>query len=101
MLTSAKLDATGQHWVSHLANYKFDIEYRSGKSNIDADALSRIKWSEKMPQQVSYQAVAAVLDSTKLEDAPVEALFISQQVVPDLDSTWLRDLVGVDWSTVQ
>ena len=44
MLTTAKLDATGQRWIANLANYNFQIFYRSGKSNIDADALSRIPW---------------------------------------------------------
>ena len=40
VLTTAKLDATGQRWVASLANYNFMITYCSGKHNIDADALS-------------------------------------------------------------
>ena len=42
ILTSAKLDVTGQRWVASLANYDFQIFYKSGKTNIEADALSRI-----------------------------------------------------------
>ena len=42
ILISAKLDATGRRWVPDLACYDFDIQYRSGKENIDADALSRV-----------------------------------------------------------
>ena len=42
ILTSAKLDATGQRWVASLANYDFRIFYKSGKTNIEADALSCI-----------------------------------------------------------
>ena len=42
ILSTAKLDATGQRWIAELANYDFSIQYRSGKHNIDADALSRI-----------------------------------------------------------
>ena len=41
VLTTAKLDATGQRWVASLANYDFTIHYRSGKQNTEADALSR------------------------------------------------------------
>ncbi len=41
VLTSAKLDATGHRWLATLANYDFNIQYRPGKSNIDADSLSR------------------------------------------------------------
>ena len=44
VLTSAKLNATGERWVASLANYDFTIYYHSGKQNIKADALSRIKW---------------------------------------------------------
>ena len=45
VLSMAKLDATGQRWIASLANYNFTIKYRSGKQNIDADALSRIPWN--------------------------------------------------------
>ena len=44
VLTTAKLDATGQRWIASLANYDFKIYYRSGKLNVDADSLSRIPW---------------------------------------------------------
>ena len=44
VLTSAKLDATGHRWVAALACYNFKLFYRVGKSNADADALSRIPW---------------------------------------------------------
>ena len=44
ILTTAKLDATGQRWVANLANYNFKIFYRSGKLNVEVDALSRIPW---------------------------------------------------------
>lgn len=40
-LASAKLGATEQRWASQLAAFDFDIKYRSGKSNRNADALSR------------------------------------------------------------
>ena len=36
------LDATGHQWLASLGAYNFEIEYRSGKKNADADALSRI-----------------------------------------------------------
>ena len=39
--TTAKLNATGHRWVSELADFSFDIKYRPGHSNKDADALSR------------------------------------------------------------
>ena len=51
VLTTAKLDATGQRWVASLANYNFTITYHSGKHNINADALSRVPWSVKTTDQ--------------------------------------------------
>ena len=41
VMTSAKLNATGMRWVSDLASYDFELKYRPGKSNGDADGLSR------------------------------------------------------------
>ena len=42
VLTTAKLDATGHRWIAALGMYNFNILYRSGKSNADADGLSRL-----------------------------------------------------------
>ena len=63
VLTTAKLDATGQRWIANLANYNFKIHYRSGKSNIDADALSRIPWDVV---QVEHVQVGPIVKSTVL-----------------------------------
>ena len=63
VLTTAKLDATGQRWIANLANYNFKIHYRSGKSNIDADALSWIPWDVV---QVDHVQVGPIVKSTVL-----------------------------------
>ena len=36
ILTTAKLDATGQRWVASQANYNCKIFYRRGKLNVEA-----------------------------------------------------------------
>lgn len=41
MLKTAKLNATGHCWLAALAKYDFNIQYRPGKNDIDADLLSR------------------------------------------------------------
>ncbi|XP_063820175.1 uncharacterized protein LOC135062022 [Pseudophryne corroboree] len=40
-LENAKLGALEQRWVARLAKFSYKIRYRSGKSNTNADALSR------------------------------------------------------------
>ena len=46
VLTSAKLHATGQRWAAALEQYNFDIFYRLGMKNTDADAMSRYPHTE-------------------------------------------------------
>ena len=45
VLTTAKLDTTGQRWVASLAINNFTITYHSGQYNINADAFSRVPWN--------------------------------------------------------
>ena len=60
ILTSAKLDATGQRWVVSLANYNFRIFYKTGKTNVEADVLSRIPRSKC--QVIGAETVKAIKD---------------------------------------
>lgn len=41
ILTSTKLDAAGSRWLAALSTFDFNIVYRAGKRNQDADGLSR------------------------------------------------------------
>ena len=66
ILTTAKLDATGQRWVVSLANYNFKIFYRSGKFNVEDDALSRIPWENTQVNHLVRLIVSTMLQS-KLE----------------------------------
>lgn len=40
-LQTAKLGATETRWASQLAQFDFEVKFRSGKVNRNADALSR------------------------------------------------------------
>ena len=70
ILTTMKLNAVSHHWVASLANYKFWLHYRVGKTNINADALSRVSWPNHMTnttgmyQQVTATVVQAVEEAT-------------------------------------
>ena len=61
ILTSAKLKATGQIWVSALSEFNFDIVYRPGSKNTDADIMFRYPFEK-------------VDDCMKLEISTVEQI---------------------------
>ena len=69
ILTSAKLDATGQRWASLLGQYDFDIIYRAGLNNKDADGLSRYP----------FERVEGT-DEVKIEDKTVKTVCQSTQI---------------------
>lgn len=64
ILTTAKLDATGQRWAAALGEYNFEIHYRAGTKNADADGLSRYPFEKEYEEQdivtVTNEAVRAV-----------------------------------------
>ncbi|XP_029920671.1 uncharacterized protein LOC115368614 [Myripristis murdjan] len=51
-LQTARLGAVEQRWVAQLAFFDYNIKYRSGKSNVNADALSRFP-ANPLPTDVS------------------------------------------------
>ena len=55
VLKKAKLDAHSHRWVNDLSLFNLDIQYRPGKNNGNADALSRI----------TREDVQRILDSTE------------------------------------
>ena len=63
VLTIAKVDAMGHRWIASLANYNFHIHYKSGKSNVEADALSRIDW-EKGDETIQANSIQAIGTAT-------------------------------------
>lgn len=61
VLTTAKLNATGHRWLASLATYDFDVQYRPGKTNVDADLLSRrVAGDEEDWQCISEAGVKAI-----------------------------------------
>lgn len=62
VLKSAKLDAHGQRWVNDLSQCDMEISYRPGKSNDNADGLSRIP-RDDVRRILDKAATLAPLDS--------------------------------------
>ena len=94
ILTTAKLDATGQRWVASLANYNFKIFYKGGKLNVEADALSCIPQENTQVEHVEPLIVKTMLQpklesetSLPSEYLPVSLLLKSMTVDTTLKLT--------------
>ena len=77
VLTSAKLDATGHRWLASLANYTFKLTYRAGRSNADADGLSRRPVTQMFPEVVKAITNSALVSRCELPLA--ESIVLSQK----------------------
>lgn len=84
VLTSAKLDATGQRWIAELASYDFDIRYRSGRKNTDADTLSRLpRKIENDSTSLSSEVVRAI-GNGQLTSGAIDSISMNMQVLQHL-----------------
>ena len=81
ILTTAKLDATGQRWVASLANYNFKIFYKSGKLNVEADALSCIPWESTQMENVEPLIVKTMLQSKLKSDISFPEEYFPEKVL--------------------
>ena len=96
VLTTAKLDATGQRWVASLANYNFTLHYRSGKSNRDADVLSRFP-ACLGPEVIKALSHAVRANSTLIESVSTDVTDLN----PLLQTRCVANMDTDDWIRVQ
>ena len=104
VLTTPKLDVTGQWWIASLANYNFKIFYRSGKLNVEVDALSCLPCRSTQMERVEPLVAKAMLQS-KIEPGtdiseeylPKEILLKSMAIdtMPILNPRdWIKEQMG-------
>ena len=93
-MTTARLDAEGHRWLAAHSAYDFDILYRPGKQNQDADALSRRPTTNADFQSICRDSIKAVcqvvrasplitsfsLDATMLDDNMPAQNVINQEI---------------------
>ena len=86
VMTSAKLDATTQRWAANLAAFQFDLIYRKGSSNADADAMSRMPPSstEDKSEMIASDVVKVLCQMTNCSGF-VECMTMSTSVVDVFD----------------
>ena len=100
VLTMAKVAA------SSLANYNFRLHYRTGKANIDADALLRVSWPGCMPGNTStcIKVTAEAVQEAVLQGpaSPTEAYSSELHVLDVLqDSNQVPSMTPKDWCQAQ
>lgn len=85
-LQSARLGAVEQRWVAQLASFNFEVKYRAGRENVNADALSRFPISRTPPEQATGHTVVTSAAVGQGEDLPAERIdwVAEQQTDPDL-----------------
>lgn len=65
LMSTAKLDATRLRWVSELAGFRFNVKYKPGRTNQDADGLSRMPLkTEEYQNDVSFEEIQTTVNST-------------------------------------
>ena len=82
VLMTVKLDAMGHRWITGLANYNCHIHYQSGKSNVEANALSREKADKTLPAESIQAIVTAAL--TGQGNDYIETIPCSPQIIESL-----------------
>ncbi len=108
VLTTAKVDATGQRWLVALSCHDFTIRYHAGKKNIDADALIQIGWAGPGVQDelmvIPPEGVCGMLDPSIQEIPVLETVVTSTAVVADLtreEDQQQTQLEDKDWAVIQ
>lgn len=85
MLTSAKLDATSHRWLAAISAYNFDIHYKSGQLNADADGLLRRPQEDPYEDEESVdldQKITSLMDCASL--SPEEFNVLDGEAVSSL-----------------
>ena len=93
LVTSAKLSPTDHRWLSSLAVFDFDISYRCGRANGDADGLSRIPVNGEEGQQDNLsdeQYVRPFLDRLK----PLHGVSCSHESFQAICQAYSVDTIG-------
>ena len=83
--TTAKLDATGHRWLAALATYRFDIKYRPGRSNANADILSRLPKGEDQDAEdyevIKSESIGAICHQSSTRVPWVETVCMSAEAI--------------------
>ena len=89
VLTTAKLDAVGHRWLAEISDFQFQVNYKPGKRNNDADGLSRRPYLEpdKCTETITpevFKEVCTVVNSTEGFSGVADSLGVSPSVLSNV-----------------
>ena len=103
VLSTAKLDATGHRWVAALSAFDFDIFYRPGRNNSDADALSRlpcVQHNEYLP--ISTDCIKTISSiHTKQYEPLIESVSFKSETLQPLMPVQCQQISPIDIEKAQ
>ena len=107
-MTKTKVPALEQRWINELSAFNFTIQYRSGSTNIGADALSRLP--NDCPQLIENEPtvslesinVSDILSSTaiplEIQETAIDQIFLKLDTDSE-ESDGLTDLTATNLPT--
>lgn len=93
-LQSARLGAVEQRWVAQLASFDFEVKYRAGKENVNADALSRFPTTLAAPNRTACETTDTTTLTVNATEADETSGYSSQEWAaeqkrdPDIQVVW-------------
>jgi hypothetical protein len=91
IFNTQRLNATSQRWVSALADFNFDIQYRPGRQNYDADALSRFPLLTNFTSYMSDKDVKLCLGGTDSNYTPPDTRVADIEAIECKYIPWTLD----------
>ncbi|CAI5636989.1 unnamed protein product [Oreochromis niloticus] len=85
IMSTAKLNTVGHRWVGELSDFRFSIKYRPGKTNVDANTLSRV------PLDVNNLASVCI---EELSQEVVRAAWEGARVAQQKEVAWAAVLLA-------
>ena len=106
VLTSARLNAAGYRWVVELSDFNFNIKYKPGKANVDADTLSRLpldfeKYMTECTKETTPTSIDATVNALKAQQTGLSWIAAITSPIPQDSDELHPDLTQQEMSDAQ